>query len=905
METAIRYVCTAPKSYHPRSGSKFVAMPDNLHPLHLVGGGRDASNAETELHRLRAEIEARNRQETAIAELGQAALTGVEPLILLGQACALVEITLGVDHARALQIRDGRVSVVASIGSNATFVNCNQDNEENESIAMYAAAAGAPVVFDDIEQETRFKSSHLRNFHGVRGGAAVLIPTASGVFGVLLAYSSIQRTFAEYEIAFLKSAASLLGEAVERSHTEQALRKSESRLKQLIASTLDAVFTVDRGGIVIEWNPQAEATFGFRANEVIGEPLPPEIRNLFDFAHASTTRRVETTGRRANGETFPVELTIDRVGRGADRTFTAFVRDISERRRSQAELENREQRFRALVEKSWSGVALLSADLAFCYAGASTERLLGYTEDDLSGTSFLAYIHPRERETLRELFGALAAGASHESQAELRFRHRSGVWIWLEAFAQNMLHEPSVGAIVLNYRDVTQRKATEKQLEYQAYYDALTGLPNRLLFRDRVVNAIAQAERNRRGVAVMYLDLDHFKLVNDSLGHSLGDALLSEVAARLQSCVRASDTISRLGGDEFTILLIDTSSSESIAGVARKILQSFAHPIRVEAHELFVTASIGISIFPGDGDDVETLLRCADSAMYRAKELGRNQAQMFTASMNERYGRRLALEQSLHHALERDELELHYQPIFDRNRKKIVSLEALVRWNHPDRGLVQPAEFIGLAEETGLIVPIGEWVLRRVCHDSRAWRTSGLPPMRIGVNISAPQFQQLSFALVVGSILREYSCDPALLELEITETVAVQNIETTTNAMRELKELGIRIAIDDFGTGQSSLVYLKRFPIDTVKIDRAFVRDVTTDESAAAIVSYVIKLAHTLRLGVVAEGVETEAQWSFLKLNACDQMQGFLFSQPLPAAEAEAFMRSEQAKFSSRETPRP
>jgi len=880
-------------------------MPENPHPLHLIGGGRDASNADTELQRLRAEIEARNRQETAIAELGQAALTGVEPLIILGQACALLEITLGIDHARALEIRDGRVFVAASIGSNMTFVNCTQDNEENESIAMYAAVADAPVVFEDIEQETRFKSSHLRNFHGVRGGAAVVIPTASGVFGVLLAYSSRQRTFADYEIAFLKSAANLLGEAVERSYTEQALRKSESRLKQLIASTLDAVFTVDRNGIVIEWNPQAEGTFGLRANEVVGRPLPPDVKQLFEAAHASTTRRLETIGRRANGEEFPVEVTIDRVGRGDDQTFTAFLRDISERKRSQAELENREQRFRALVEKSWSGVALLDANLAFSYAGASTERLLGYTEEDLAGTSFLAYLHPRERETLRELLGALAAGSAHESQAELRFRHRSGVWIWLEAFAQNMLHEPSVGAIVLNYRDVTQRKATEKQLEYQAYYDALTGLPNRLLFRDRVVNALAQANRNRRGVAVMYLDLDHFKLVNDSLGHSLGDALLSEVAARLQSCVRASDTISRLGGDEFTILLIDTSSSEAIAGVARKILQSFAHPIRVEGHELFVTASIGISIFPGDGEDVETLLRCADSAMYRAKELGRNQAQMFTASMNERYGRRLALEQSLHHALERDELVLHYQPIFDRNRKKIVSLEALVRWDHPERGLVQPAEFIGLAEETGLIVPIGEWVLRRVCHDLREWRGSGLPPMRVGVNIAAPQFQQLSFALVVGSILREYSCDPAMLELEITETVAVQNIETTTNAMRDLKELGIRIAIDDFGTGQSSLVYLKRFPIDTVKIDRAFVRDVTTDESAAAIVSYVINLAHTLRLAVVAEGVETEAQWSFLKLNACDQMQGFLFSQPLPADEAEAFMRNELTKFSSRETPRP
>ncbi len=874
-------------------------MPDVPHPLQLVGGGRDDANAaERELHRLRAEIEARNRQETAIAELGQAALTGVDPIILLGQACALVEMTLEVDHARALEIADGRVTLLASIGSNATFARCGHDDEENESVAMYVSLAGTPVVFDDIDNETRFKCSHLRDYHGVRGGAGVVIPSASGIFGVLLAYSSRQRTFADYEIAFLKSAASLLGEAVERSHTEAARRKSESRLKQLIASTLDAVFSVDRAGIVIEWNPQAEATFGLRARDVVGQPVPPKIAELFDAARGSTLtkRRIETTARRADGEEFPIELTVEPVGSGIDQTFTAFLRDISERKRSQAELEKREQRFRALVEKSWSGVALLGRDLAFHYSGASTERLLGYGEDDLLGTSFLSYVHPRERETMREMLGSLASGVSQESQSELRFRHRNGMWIWLEAFAQNMLHDPSVGAIVLNYRDVTQRKATEKQLEYQAYYDALTGLPNRLLFRDRVIYAIAQARRNRRGVAVLYLDLDHFKLVNDSLGHSLGDALLSEVAARLQGCVRASDTISRLGGDEFTILLIDTSSSEAIAGVARKILQALAHPFRVEGHELFVTASIGISIFPSDGDEVETLLKSADSAMYRAKELGRNQAQMFTASMNERYGRRLALEQSLHHALEHDELVLHYQPIFDRNRKKIVSLEALVRWNHPTRGLIPPGDFIGLAEETGLIVPIGEWVLRRVCHDMRGWRHAGLPPMRVGVNISAPQFQQLSFARVVDGIMREYSCDPTCIEFEITETVAVQNIETTMNAMRELKEIGIRIAIDDFGTGQSSLVYLKRFPIDTVKIDRAFVRDVTTDESAAAIVSYVINLAHTLRLAVVAEGVETEEQWSFLKLNACDHMQGFLFCHPLPVDEAEVFVRAEMMR---------
>jgi len=881
-------------------------MPDLPHPLQLVGGGRDDSTAvERELNRLRAEIEARNRQETAIAELGQAALTGVDPIMLLGQACALVELTLEVDHARALEIVDGRARVVASIGTNTTFLHCDHDDEENESIAMYVSLAGAPVVFDDIEHETRFKSSHLHSYHGVRGGAGLVIPTASGIFGVLLAYSSRQRTFSDYEIAFLKSTASLLGEAVERANTEAALRKSESRLKQLIASTLDAVFSVDRAGIVIEWNPEAEAVFGLRARDVVGQPLPPRIAELFDAIGTGnlTKCRIETTARRANGEGFPIELTIEPVGSGADQTFTTFLRDISERKRAQAELEKREQRFRALVEKSWSGVALLDGAMAFNYSGASTERLLGYGEDDLLGTSFLAYVHPRERETMREMLASLASGTSQESQAELRFRHKNGMWIWLEAFAQNMLHDPSVGAIVLNYRDVTQRKATEKQLEYQAYYDALTGLPNRLLFRDRVMNAIAQAQRNRRGVGVMYLDLDHFKLVNDSLGHSLGDALLSEVAGRLQSCVRASDTISRLGGDEFTILLIDTSSSEAIAGVARKILQSLAHPFRVEGHELFVTASLGISIFPGDGDDVETLLKSADSAMYRAKELGRNQAQMFTASMNERYGRRLALEQSLHHALERDELVVHYQPIFDRNRKKIVSLEALVRWNHPTRGLTPPADFIGLAEETGLIVPIGEWVLRRVCQDLRGWRHAGLPPMRVGINISAPQFQQLSFARVVDGIMREHACDPTGIEFEITETVAVQNIDITMNAMRELKEIGIRIAIDDFGTGQSSLVYLKRFPIDTVKIDRAFVRDVTADESAAAIVSYVINLAHTLRLSVVAEGVETEEQWSFLKLNACDQMQGFLFSHPLPVDEAELFVRAELGRFNSREVP--
>jgi diguanylate cyclase (GGDEF)-like protein/PAS domain S-box-containing protein len=871
-------------------------------PFHLVGGvpRDDANPAAAEVARLRAEVDARNRQEIAIAELGQGALTGVDPNILLGQACALVELTLGVEHCRALEITPaGKVIVRASIGTNQTFNHCQRDDEENESIAMYVAVSSSPVAIRHEDGgETRFKSTHLRDFHGVRGGVGVQIPTASGIFGVLLVYSTREREFHEYEVNFLRSTASLMGEAVERARTEVALRRSESRLKQLIASTLDAVVSIDRAGNVIEWNPQAESTFGIALRDVLGKPLQKDVLPALIEAidGGVPTRRFEAIARRATGEGFPVEVMIDPVGSGDEKTFTAFIRDISERKCAQLELEQREQRFRALVEKSWSGVALLNADLAFSYAGASTERLLGYSEQELITTSFVSYVHPRDRQAAREQFVELASKPNEEANAELRFLHKNGTWVWLEVSGQNLLRDATVGAIVLNYRDITQRKATEKQLEYQAYYDALTGLPNRLLFRDRIVNAIAQARRHRRGIAVMYLDLDHFKLVNDGLGHSVGDALLSEVAARLQGSVRASDTISRLGGDEFTILITDTSSSEAVFGVARKILSSLSRPFRVSGHELFVTTSIGISMFPSDGDDVETLLKCADSAMYRAKELGRNQAQLFTSSMNERYVRRLALEQSLHHAMERNELDVYYQPIYDRLKRRVVGLEALIRWNHPTKGIVLPAEFIHLAEETGLIVPIGQWVINKAFGQLREWHDAGLSDLYVSVNISAPQLQQANIVENLLAALEEHELAPESVMLEITESVAVQNIDLTMQVLREIKRRGVGIAIDDFGTGQSSLVYLKQFPIDTIKIDQAFVRDVTADDSAAAIVSYIINLAHTLHLNVVAEGVETEEQYSFLRLNACDQMQGFLFSRALPAANASDYVRQEMIR---------
>jgi diguanylate cyclase (GGDEF)-like protein/PAS domain S-box-containing protein len=889
--------------------------------FHLVRASDAFDDARAlELERLRSELDARNRQGTAIAELGQAALTGVDPLILLGQVCALIELTLGVSHCRALEIiPTGRMLVRSALGANETFLHCNRDEDEDESIAMVTLLSDAPFTFNNLADETRFKGTHLLHYHGIRSGAGVAIRTQHGPFGVLLAYANDERTFSSHELAFLRACANIAGEAIMRGRTEQALRTSEARMRQLIASTLDAVITVDRTMQVIEWNQHAEEAFGLSAEEAIAHPLrrtlfEPTDLELFEYLLGRyrrgrptriIRRRFETTVRRADGGEFPAEVTLAPAGSGADLTFTAFIRDISERKSAQQALESREKRFRTIVEKSWSGVVLLDGNLDFAFAGSSTQHLIGYDEQELIGRSFFDFVHPRDAVNARIVFNEILTSPSQEARGELRFRHKNGSWVWLEGFGQNLLQEPSVSAIVVNYRDVSQRKETEKQLEYRAHYDSLTGLPNRLLFRDRLVNSLSHARRNRVGLAVMYLDVDHFKLVNDALGHSFGDVLLADIARRLQTALRASDTISRIGGDEFSILLPEVTHADAVAGVARKILDSLSRPFTVEGHDLFVTASIGISCYPADGDDVETLLKCADAAMYRAKELGRNQAQLFTASMNERYVRRLALEQHLHHAAERDQLELWYQPIYDRARRRVASVEALLRWRDPNRGLVAPAEFITLAEETGLIVPIGEWALRTACRQLRQWHDWGLATLRTSVNISAVQLQQRGLVDVVRGALEEAGLAPETLQLEITESAAMQNFELTMGVLRELRAMGVSVAVDDFGSGQSSLIYLKHFPIDTVKIDKEFLREVTSNDTAAAIVSYVINLAHTLQLKVVAEGVETEEQYTFLRHYGCDLIQGYLFSEPLPAVEVFPYLQQMMFRPRTVETQRP
>jgi diguanylate cyclase (GGDEF)-like protein len=449
-------------------------------------------------------------------------------------------------------------------------------------------------------------------------------------------------------------------------------------------------------------------------------------------------------------------------------------------------------------------------------------------------------------------------------------------------------------SVILN--DITTRKRDQERLKFLANYDQLTSLPNRGLFNQRLERALAHAQRFNKGLALLFMDLDRFKNVNDTLGHEAGDSVLKEVAAILTGCVREIDTVARLGGDEFVILIEGVTDVRQVGSVGHKLMRAMAEPLLLGGHECSVTASIGISTYPADGSDGATLLKNADIAMYRAKEQGKNNVQFYTPTMNIHSVQRLTLEASLRRALQREEFLLHYQPKLDIASGRVTGMEALVRWKRPDSGMISPAEFIPLAEETGLIVAIGEWVLRAACEYTQLSHPGGTPPLRVAVNLSARQFTQASLVSDVARILDLTGLGPEALELEITESMVMGNPEQAIQTLRQLKSMGIALSIDDFGTGYSSLGYLKRFPLDHIKIDRSFIKDIPEDNDDATITRTIIAMAHNLRLKVIAEGVETEAQMDFLRQHGCDEIQGYYFSRPLPGSEFTALLKAHQGK---------
>ena len=574
----------------------------------------------------------------------------------------------------------------------------------------------------------------------------------------------------------------------------------------------------------------------------------------------------------------------------AARLLPAIERELRESRERSARRKN-ERRFRSLIEHSSDIITVIDPQGVILYESPSVERLLGHRPGDLIGTRFASLVHPDDLTALTD--GLSASNRPTPPTIEFRFADHDGAWRYLEATINSLLDDPDVGGIVLNCRDVTARKHDEAMILHLAYFDALTGLPNRMLFNDRLSQALAHSRRRGEpGLAIIFIDLDRFKTINDTLGHGAGDDLLRLAAKRFTSAIRDEDTVARLGGDEFLFLLPGVSDVESAVFVAQKILHVFNDPFVILDHELHVTTSIGISLFPSDGADAETLIRNADTALYRAKEGGRNRYQLYAPAMNAIAFQRLVLENSLRHAAGRNELALHYQPLVSLTSGKVVGAEALIRWHHPELGTVSPAEFIPMAEETGFIVPLTKWVLRTACEQMKTWQESGIDVPSVSVNVSPRRFNDCDLPDMVGEVLEATGVDGTRLNIEITESVMMENAEETIVTLAGLKKHGIKVSIDDFGTGYSSLSYLKRLPIDTLKIDQSFVRDVPGDNDDAAIANLIIAMAHNLNLSVVAEGVETAEQMAFLQSRSCDVVQGYLISRPLPAPEITAFLQA-------------
>jgi len=568
-----------------------------------------------------------------------------------------------------------------------------------------------------------------------------------------------------------------------------------------------------------------------------------------------------------------------------------LVEDMIARERTEKALQQSEQRFRQLVSMSSDWYWEQDREFRFTMvtggftekAGILVERLLG-----------------RARWEFIDAISETEAGRAHIAQVrahqpftdfEYQLRDDNGDTRWFLVNGQPVFDEHGGFA---GYRgtgsDITERKLTEQRVHHVAQHDVLTGLPNRSLLQDRLSQAVAYASRSGSPVWVMLIDLDRFKFVNDSMGHKAGDVLLMTVAARLRACLRDSDTVARLSGDEFVVLVSENGDQQLTPEIVGRVMNAVAQPVLLGTKEFFVTCSIGVSVYPSESTPADELIEHADIAMYRAKKLGRNNFQFYTPAMNEESLERVRIEGALRNALERDEFVLYYQPQLDMKTGKIVGMEALIRWQHPELGMVPPGRFVSIAEETGLIVPIGAWVLRTACAQNKAWQEAGFDKLRVAVNLSARQFGAPDLIENLEAVLKDTGLEAKYLEIELTESLFMSDITPAVELLHRMKALGVNLSIDDFGTGYSSLSYLSRFPIDVLKIDRSFVADITRDANDEAIVTSIIALAHNLKLAVIAEGVETGEQLDYLRRHGCDEMQGYYFSRPVPANEFEQLL---------------
>ncbi len=693
-----------------------------------------------------------------------------------------------------------------------------------------------------------------------------------------------------------------LEEAIQQ-HAKDILER-ERKLRRVINTVPALVRAEDTEGRLIFLNSYHERFFQVDLGAAIGAANREVFGEEYGGRHQDMDRRMlEASGVMRDVE----EKLKDREGRervlltnkaqlcdndGRVSSIVTVSLDITELKRGEQAIRESEERFRSLVEGSVMGIVIDRGGVPV-FANQTFADVFGYRGPDeiLAMGSLDVLYAPADLVRIKHYRDARAKGESAPEDYEYRGRRKDGSLIWLQSRVRSILWKGRQ-AVQSTITDITLRKEYEERLQRQANFDWITDLPNRVLALDRLNSAVIGARRHGRKVGLLYIDLDHFKKVNDTLGHAAGDQLLKQAAGRIKKCVRAEDTVARLSGDEFAVVLPDIGAAIDTETVAHKILEAFSLPFDLDGQEAFVTASIGVTVCPDDGDDPIVLIQNADAAMYRAKEQGRNTNQFYTSELNERAIARIRIEGLLRRALERKQLFLHYQPVVDINSGKTVCVEALLRWNAPEVGAVTPEQFIALAEDTGLIVPIGEWVLRTACRQISRWRVEGLPPVCLSVNISSRQFRGGGLVETVTDALRENGMSASSLQLEITEGLLMDDLPDTKAALHELQTMGVRLAVDDFGTGYSSLSYLKRFPVTALKIDKSFIRDIPTDKGDATLVEAIVAMAHRLDLQVIGEGIETRKQLDFIRSRGCDLAQGHYFSRPLPPEEFSRMPRS-------------
>ncbi len=699
--------------------------------------------------------------------------------------------------------------------------------------------------------------------------------------------------------------AELIAEIAERKRIEAALRESETRYRAIMQQSLEAIYIHDVETLrLLEANPAFLTLLGYDADEIknltLYDIVAAEKDTIAYFQQAILNSEGFTLGerlwRRKDGTIVEVEVTANRIQQGERNMIFVVGRDITERKRAEMALRESEERYAVAIRGINDGLWDWNLKTDEVYFSPRWSSMLGFDEGEIGNAldEWFGRVHPQDLPQLQTAIGFHIDGKTPHFECEYRIQHSNKEYRWVLSRGLAVRDkEGKAYRMAGSQTDVTDRKRTEERLSYDALHDALTGLPNRVLFMDRLSQRLEYTKRHPGNLfAVMFVDLDRFKVINDSLGHLVGDKFLVSVARQLQACLRPEDTISRLGGDEFAVLLNEVNEVSNTVRVAERIQTQLKSAAMLKTVNRSSTASIGIAMYNGNYAEAQEMLRDADSAMYRAKVQGGNRYQIFDTTMYENALSILQLETDLKLAVEKQEWQVYYQPIVSLENGEISGVEALLRWNHPQRGMVLPNDFIPIAEETGLILQIGEYVLHQACAQAKIWRDNGYSKLWISVNISGRQFQDKTLVKMVKRVLNETGLPSDGLRLEVTESVAMRDLDYSISVLNDLNKLGVNISLDDFGKGYSSLSYLKQFPLKVLKIDRSFIQDNDTNKSGEAITSAIIFMGQTLNMEVIAEGVETEEQLNFLKSQFCDEVQGFLFSRPMPADELTKLLNS-------------